>query len=301
MVGQFKWDLTGPSYLLPVRRPGITNGFVVADVTAEERLSEHEIRYFIRKVKMYQNTSNSGVLFPILMARGFSGEALTQGHKAGLMLTTPRTLFGKGVSDALEELTKTLTRAAAIAAVDGDRLHYLLNHLTEIEGRAGNMRGILFELMVAHVAKRHFGGSVDVGKSHTHRQDGRSVDLDVICVTGQSSVHLIECKGKAPGGVVSKEEVAEWIRKLPLMQDYVVSREHLRERHQTYEFWTTGSFASDALGLLEVECSRRTKRPIFWKDGTAVRKKASELRLKSIGDALDQHFVKHPLAQATSS
>ena len=44
-VGQFKWDLTGPSYLLPVRRADTQNGFVVADVFAEGRLDVPHIRY----------------------------------------------------------------------------------------------------------------------------------------------------------------------------------------------------------------------------------------------------------------
>ena len=63
------------------------------------------------------------------------------------MLTTPKNLFGRHVADALADLMRTLQNAAAIAAVDGDRLYKLLDQLSEIEGRAGNMRGILFELI----------------------------------------------------------------------------------------------------------------------------------------------------------
>lgn len=300
-VGQFKWDLTGPSYLLPVRRSNNRNGFVVADVFAGSRLGVPEIRYFIRKVQMYNKTSNSGPLFPILMAQSFTGESMTEGHKAGLMLTTPGNLFGQNVADALDNLIRTLTNAAAIAAVDGERLCMLLDTLTEIEGRAGNMRGILFELIAAHVAKREFGGSVDVGQLHSHRKSGKSVEIDVICVTDKASVHLIECKGKGPGGTVSLDEVNEWIRKLHAMRDYVESREHLRQRKQTYEFWTTATFHTDAMDKLEFESARRTKRPIAWKDGKAVRRMAARLNLKSIRDALDQHFLKHPLARATNS
>ena len=295
-VGQFKWDLTGPSYLLPVRRLNNRNGFVVADVFAGDRLDVLGIRYFIRKVQMYGKTSNSGPIFPILMAQSFSGESLTEGHKAGLMLTTPKNLFGQSVARALDDLIATLTNAAAIAAVDDGRLCNLLNQLSEIEGRAGNMRGILFELIAAHVAKHHFGGNIDVGQLHTHRESGMTVDLDVICVTEQASVHLVECKGKHPGGTVSLSEVNEWTSKLPVMRDYVASREHLRERNQTYEFWTTGTFEPDALAKLETEREKRTKRPIDWKDGKAVRGIAAKLKLKSIGDALDQHFLEHPLA-----
>ena len=102
MVGQFKWDLTGPSYLLPVRRANTQNGFVVADVFAEGRMEAHHIRYFIRKVQTYQKTANSGALFPILMAESFTGDAMTEGHKAGLMLTTPKNLFGRHVAAALD-------------------------------------------------------------------------------------------------------------------------------------------------------------------------------------------------------
>lgn len=300
-VGQFKWNLTGPSFLLPVRRSNGKNGFVVADVFAEGPLGESDIRYFIRKVQTYQKTSNSGPLFPILMAQGFTSEALKEGHKTGLMLTTPNNLFGRSVARALDDLMGTLKNAAAIAAVDGDRLCNIFDQLSEIEGRAGNMRGILFELIVAHIAKREFGGNIDVGKLHTHRQSGKSVDLDVICVTEGTSVHLIECKGKHPGGRVSVAEVNEWLEKLPIMQDYFASRDYLRERKQMYEFWTTGTFMPDALVVLERERAQRTKRPIVWKDGTAVRRMAAKLRLKRIGDALDQHYVKHPLARTATT
>ena len=301
MVGQFKWDLTGPSYLLPVRRANTPNGFVVADVFAGDRLHVPDIRYFIRKVQTYQKTSNSGTLFTILMAESFTGKAVTEGHRIGLMLTTPTNLFGQSVARALDDLIQTLINAVAIASVDGDHLCGLVDQLSEIEGRAGNMRGILFELIAAHIAKRKFGGSIDIGKLHRHRQSGKTVDLDVICVTERTSIHLIECKGKHSNGMVSLEEVNKWIGKLPLMQDYVASQNHLRERDQTYEFLTTGTFEPEALAALKVEKANRTKRPIVWKDGRAMRKIAAKLRLKRIGDALDQHFLKHPLARATAS
>ena len=75
-----------PSYLLPLRRANVPQGFVVADVFTEGRLDVPHIRYFIRKAQTYQRTSNSGVLFPILMAESFTGDAMTEGHRVGLML-----------------------------------------------------------------------------------------------------------------------------------------------------------------------------------------------------------------------
>ena len=300
-VGQFRWDLTGPSYLLPVRRANSSPGFVVADVFTEGRLEVQQIQYFIRKVQTYQKTSNSGTLFPILMAASFTGAAMTAGHKVGLMLTTPENLFGRRVAAALADLMDTLENAAAFAAVDGDRLYEMLTALSEIEGRAGNMRGIMFELIAAYLAKRCMGGSVDLGVKHTHHQNGKHAELDVVCETDRNTVHVIECKGKRPGGIVSLQEVNHWLGKLPIMQDYVASRDHLRERKQAYEFWTSGTFAADALARLKLEQANRTMRPIAWKDGEAVRQIAAELKLKTIGDALEQHFVKHPLAKLSAN
>ena len=304
MVGQFKWDLTGPSYLFPlrrVRRRVIQPGFVVADVFSEGQLDVPHIQYFIRKAQLYQKTSNSGALFPILMATSFTGDAITTGHKAGLMLTTPETLFGRRIAEALADLVSTLKNAAAIASVDGERLYKLLDRLSEIEGRAGNMRGILFELIAAHLAKRHIGGNIDFGVLHKHRKTGEMADLDVVCVTDRNTIQVIECKGKSPGGTVSLGEVTDWLRKLPIIQDYAASQDHLRERDQTYAFWTTGRFTLDALNRLEIEQRNRTKRKIAWEDGEALRKIAAKLKLKIIGKALDVHYVKHPLAKLSAA
>jgi hypothetical protein len=295
LVGQFKWDMTGPCYLLPLRRERFTHGFVVADVFADTELDAYQIRYFVRKAQMYQKTSNSGPLFPILMAESFTRDALTEGHKAGLLLTTPGNLFGQAVARALVDLVRTLKRIAGYASADIEALSDLLTKLAEIEGRAGNMRGILFELMVARIAATTWEGRVDIGVRHTHREDGRSAELDVVCERAQE-VHVIECKGKIPGGTVSLAEVEDWLRRLPVMRDYVASRDYLRDHWEIYEFWTTGTFERDALEKLQFEKAHRTRRPIDWQDGTTVRKIVASRGLKSIGDALDQHFLRHPLA-----
>ena len=299
-VGQFKWDLTGPSYFLPVRRvkkKKTQPGFLVADCFAEGLLDVHQIQHFIRKVQTYLKTSNSGFLFPVLMAEGFTGDAITQGHRAGLMLTTPKNLFGQRVADALADLLQTLKNVASIVASSGDKLYELIDRLSEIEGRSGNMRGIMFELMAAHIAQRKFGAFIELGVHHTHSRNGRQAELDVICVIGHHAVQIIECKGKVPGGNVSLTEVEDWLKKIPIARDYVATQENLCERKQTYALWTTGAFEADALNRLKYEQKIRTKRPVTWKDGRAVRRTVADLKLKTIGDALNQHFLKHPMVR----
>ena len=162
------------------------------------------------------------------------------------------------------------------------------------------MRGIIFELLVAYVATRAYSGRIDLRVVHTHRKSGAKAEIDVLCARNSNEVYMIECKGKIPGGTVSLEEVEHWLSKLPIMRDYVASRADLRECKQTYAFWTTGEFQPDAIAKLTYEQQQRTKRPIEWKDGEAVRKIAAELNLGSIRDALREHFVKHPVAKLRS-
>ena len=86
-------------------------------------------------------------------------------------------------------------------------------------------------------------------------------------------------------------------RKLPIMQDFVANRDDLREHDQAYEFWTTGTFEANALSKLKTEQKLRTKKTIVWKDGDDIRRVASRLGLKTIVDALNEHFLKHPVAR----
>jgi hypothetical protein len=153
LAGQFMFDLTAPSYLSPLMN-GKKNGFFAADVFAEGIFDEHAIQYFLRKSALLRATSqNSGQTLTMLVAEGFTGAALTAGRAAGVILATPSTLFGGRVAGALLSLTATLRNAAAIAVENPQRITRLLNELAEIQGAAGNLHGVIFELMTAYLKR----------------------------------------------------------------------------------------------------------------------------------------------------
>lgn len=300
-IGPFAFDLAGPSYLLPLRHSSAP-GFFVADVFADGTLTEHQIQFFIRKCRMLKATRRDSGVLGMLVADSFTGPALTEGHAAGILLATPRTLFGPRVGDAMASLVETLKRAAAYAASDSpDRIVSLVEDLSTIEGSAGNLRGILFELITGYLARRD-SVSIDLGIRARDPKTGRQADIDVQAVKAHSTaVTVIECKGKAPGATVSADEVQEWIDKLPVIHAHYKVHSSLREAQLTCELWTSASFEPDALALLNSEKVKRVKRPIGWKDGAAVVTLAATAKEKAIADALYQHFVKHPLARVSVS
>jgi hypothetical protein len=297
-VGPFVWDLSGPSYLLPLQRAESQPGFFVADAFADGILDEYQIQYFIRKARMLKACLKGAGVLPVLVAEGFTGPALTLGHKAGVILATPQTLFGRRVGAAIRTLVDTLQNAAAIASSNPDKLVQLIQDLNEIEGAAGNLRGVLFNLMAAHLARRD-AASIDIGVRAWDETTGKSADIDILKITNQAaSCVAIECKGKQPGGIVTAEEVDNWLKRIPTFRAHFQRHQYLREAKATFELWTSGTFSSDAITLLTEQKAVRTKAAIDWKDGQQVLALSNASKEKAITDALFEHFLRHPLAEA---
>ncbi|TKT81025.1 hypothetical protein [Aquamicrobium sp. LC103] len=295
-IGPFPFDLAGPSYLLPLQGGPAKPGFVVADVFAEGMLTANQIQYFIRKSRVLKSTFGDIRVLSILVAEAFTGEALTAGHAAGIVMATPKDLFGKRVGAAVSSLCEVLKNAAKYSSSSPERLTLLLDSLFDIEGRNGNLRGVLFELVAGYLARRD-AASIDMNIKATDPSSGKTAEIDVQKITHQTkSVTAIECKGKEPGGVLSLEEVETWLKKISIVKAHYREHNSLREAQHRFEIWTSGSIAPEALAKLAEEKEKRIKSPIDWKDGRAVLDLAKLEKEKGIVDALNQHFLVHPLA-----
>lgn len=296
-IGQFSFDLAGPSYLLPLKRGAGRPGFFIADVFAAGPLDEFQIRYFIRKAEALHASMGGATVLPLLVADSFTGNAATAAHSAGIILATPSSLFGKRVGSALKTLLSTLNSAARSAASDKpDKILGLLNDLSEIEGRAGNLRGPLFELMAAYLARRD-AVSIDMGVRASDEETGNSADIDILKITNQSSsCTTIECKAREPGGFVDEATVSGWLKRTAIFKAHLKAQSQFRESAISFEIWTTGTFAPDALTRLVAEKAQRSRYPIDWKDGAAVLKIARSGRERAVAAAFEEHFMRHPLA-----
>jgi len=296
----FLFDLAGPSYLLPIRSGGEQPGFVVADVFSGAVMDEHQIYYFLRKVAVVNailKRNGSGV-FAFLIADGFTSAAYTAGHAAGVSLATPKELFGVRAGNALQTLAQTLRNTAAFAAsASPERIAKLIDDLSDIEGSAGNLRGVLFELLCAYLIRRD-AQSINMGVKATDISTGKVADIDILKYTNQlSDCVAIECKGKEPGGMLSLEEAQDWIRRLPTFFSHI--RAGNREAAVSFELWTSGEIEADALAYLRREQTKRTKTPISWRAGKDILSLAVKGKERAITDALKQHFFHHPLSKVT--
>ncbi|MCJ2032710.1 hypothetical protein [Methylobacterium sp. J-068] len=302
-VGTFSWDLTGPSYLQPMRRTNkqgkIQPGFLVCDVALTGGVP-HEVivNSFIKKISTLQRLNLSTPILPILITDGYDREAFSAGRSHGIVMGTVKSLFGHDVARGLDILLRVLTSAAATAAQSPEAITEIFSKLSTIEGAAGNLRGPLFEMIVGFCVKRVEGGSIEIGDRVTNPSNGAKAEIDVRLTRENKQFHCYECKGYHAGNRVNLAEVEKWAKeKVPAIYGYMKSHGTFKDYKASFNFWTTSSFNDDAAEFLVNYAKRTKKYSIGFKDGKAVRQYAAEASSKSIIEILDQHYLAEPLTK----
>lgn len=112
-------------------------------------------------------------MFAFLIAEGFTSAGYTVGHAAGVPLATPKELFGVRAGNALQTLAQTLRNTATCAAsAPPERIAKLIDDLSDIEGAAGNLLGVLFELLCAYLVPGRANERSWVGRTPIRKLDG---------------------------------------------------------------------------------------------------------------------------------
>lgn len=233
----------------------------------------------------------------MLVADGFTKEAWNAARSDGLLVATPRHLFGEAVAAGLRELVQTLSNAAAAAAKNPEVIWTLFSKLGEVEGAAANLRGPLFEMIVAHGVRAVDGASIEIGKQ-VAAPSGQLAEVDVLA-TKPDHWRFIECRGHAPGHRVSLDQVKTWCEeKVPRIREWALNRIERTQTRMSFEYWTTGTFEGEAEEYLDRRRSRTNKYDLARMDGPAVLEYARRVGSRHIVDTLNEHYFRHPLAHA---
>lgn len=300
----FDFDIVGPSYLRPLRQQRknkVSPGFFVADVIAGKTLDEAHVAPFLRKCKTLGSLRKLRPFVPMVIADGFSREALHACRSAGIVATTPSTLFGQDVARALKDLFDTLSNAATVAATDPGRIETLFSSLSKVEGAVLNLRGALFELIVGHMVRAVEGPSIDLGVQVRDPNTNRRTEIDIRWVK-EKRICLYECRGYQPASIISEAMIRTWLEeKVPMIYASLRQEERFSDSKIAFEFWTTGRFHPDALKLLRTAKKTIRKYRIGWKDSKAVRDYAQQIKAPGIRKILGEHYFNHPLTELSKS
>lgn len=261
-------------------------------------ISVDELRPFINKCKTLRNLANVGRCLQIFVADGYEREALALAKEAGVVPATTETLFGLEVAKALRQLTDVLKdvypREGTLGKVDE-----VFSRLSHIEGAATNLRGALFEFVVAEIERTNSPHTSIQLNEILRDQQGKSVEVDVLIFHSNHSVRFIECKGYKPGGTVPDDMVERWLEdRIPLIRSIAGQDRSWRNCEMIFEFWTSGRLSMESKAMIQAKIGniRRFKLRILESQEIAnIVKQTNSTSLKKVyGD----HFLDHPLETA---
>ncbi len=295
--GAYKWDITAPSYILPLRTykdKSLQPGFVVADVFNGE-LDEDGIQYFINKCKNMSSLKSTKPFLPILLANRFTKNAYQLGRSEGYLLTTPEILFSDEIAKAFIGLTESMTNMAAIASREPEKMIHVFNSLKKIEGVAHNLKGALFEMLSAHIVHKSEGAYIDIGNK-VEDLSGNKAEIDVLAIQGNHSIKVIECKAKNPNTLINKSDIEKWTNdRIPLIYKWIKSQERFDSMEILFEYWTTSDYSEDSKKAISEYKPR--KYGSSFRNGKQILDYAKKAKVPSIVDTLNEHFIKHPLSK----
>lgn len=302
-VARFEWDMTAPSYISGLTTwnavAGKPNpGFLIADVLlGRGSVDERSVAPFVYKCETLRRTSKARCM-QVLLAEGFTREALLQVRRCGAVPGRIDELFGRDVAKALKELIATLAQTATQAA-DPEKFDFLFSSLGRFEGAAGRLRGALFEFVAAKLLEQNGWQEVVVNK--LYRENGR--DLAEVDVRGckEDVVLFVECKGITPGTVLSDEEVKLWLEKrVPAVAAKVRQTGEYNGFQLKFELWTTGELSREAMAMVATrqEQVRPTKYTVGVRFGPDLHQDAMRhKRQPAMAKVLEQHFLASPLCE----
>lgn len=269
--GQFKWDLSAPSYLQPLRR--LTKerkplaGFVVADVLLGRDVEPADVEYFFRKTDTMNRQPSAFVA--MLIANRFREDALRAGRNKGLLFVTTETLFGREVAEGITQLIQVLSNAAAAISSDPTLVSQLFLKLDALKGASLNLKGPLFELLQAHLMRVHGWNLLSIGDLRRDPISKRVAEIDILAIKG-TQVVACECKGYV-GNAVEEEEVEKWLQtKVPTIRASMEFDRFYQTKEVIFQFRTTSTFSSEALAYLKNKKSEIKKFQFDWEDGSGV-------------------------------
>jgi hypothetical protein len=294
-VGTFAWDLAGPSYMNALKwwkGDKLNPGFVVCDVGLHGRVGLPELKPFLHKCETLQQLRGIGKTIHIFIAERYTHEALLAAKTAGVLPATPDVLFGKGASAGFMALASVM-KDLAQQTLHPEKFHALFEGLSQVEGAVGNIRGALFEMLVAEVVRRSQPNArIDLNRQ-CKGNDGHKAEVDVFVTVPHQPFRLIECKGNHPDVTLSDEEVSLWLdTRILRVRQYLDRTREGPWVKPIFELWHTGHLSTQAMKkITATQHVNRNKFDLWVYGPEKIREKVTALADHALINTFAQHFL----------
>jgi hypothetical protein len=211
---QTHWDFHGPVYFGPfseskaLTRASQGGSFVVAEFLGFRQFTIVDCQSTIERVRSIGHRWKTTSLIPIAVAPAFSQDAWNQLRAAGVIAATVRDVFGPNIEELLRRFCKAIASDAPTAQnLDEIEQSLVLTKGTVAsEGLLGNLKGALFELIVA-LGLRADGYDTTLQKMVRRPDVGEEFEIDIVATRSESLCKLFECKGRREGYTERRHEI----------------------------------------------------------------------------------------------
>ena len=290
------WDIHGPIYLGPftrdikLRRSKTKENFLVLEIIGYRTWSKVDTEAILERYKNIAFRWNTISVTPIAIAPSFSSNSWNDLRAAGIVPVLFKNVFGRNVDELLRSLWKALsTKELGPSQQDEIEKALKLASGTVInESIVGNLKGILFEVLVA-LAWKASGFDVTLQKVIQNIANEEKYEVDVLAIRGDDC-KLIECKGHHASHLESKKELERHFKKrCALAADQFGWNVTDRYKHVEAIFVTTGKLDSDAATYAKqmrkshgITCTVWTREKLLsW---------LKELGQKQLAKIIDRHY-----------
>jgi hypothetical protein len=291
MYGQFTWDLVGPCYLAGVityRGGVLKNGFIAGDILLDRPVRLEDLIPFFNKWDCLRAQRRPTRFQPIFIAESFAPDALEALRKRGCFVAIPSTIFGEEIGRQLGQLIDIIGNAAAAVVKDPDGVFKLIDRMSKLEGASLNLRGVVVELIIAHLYKLR-AYNIDI-RQRIKSKNGDPAEIDVKA-TNRQEVVCIECKGKSASGLVGYEEVEKWLYEtLPRIKSWLKLADSL-PTNRRFEFYSSTDYTPEAADLIARTTPLHKSEPIRFYKGSDIVEGLHQQNERALIEIFKEQFV----------
>ena len=288
--GPFNWDIVGPSYLsgLTGKKEGkITQGYVVGDIILDKEIQLSDLIPFFYKTDLIRNQKNQKRFVAMFIADLFAPDALNELRRRGFLVATPENLFGAEIAKLLKELVNTIEHAAAAIVKNPDAVFKLIGKISKIEGASYNLRSVILELIIGRLFTIN-GYQIQI-RQLIRDPYFESAEIDIKAVK-DNEVICIECKAKAPGNLVNKDEIEEWINtSYPRIKGWLKNANTLPSK-RAFHFYSSTDYSLEAKVFISQLREIHKRQAISFYNGQDIIKFLGEQKQNSLVTIFKEHF-----------
>jgi hypothetical protein len=246
----YYWHLYGKSFILDSFSLS-KDVFIVVDILQNDKpIAIDQISYYIKKVEATRSQSKKANFLPILISEYFHKDTLLELRKKKIMATTIKNLLGEEVAKIIKELQTQLINITKSITEDPKKIFEIIKSLRRTVGITDNLKGKLFEFLIATTVYYENGNHFEIGKLITDPKTFQKAEIDILTYDHSRSIEIYECKSYFRNNI-TETDIKDWFLKINRITSWIKSQEIHKNREIKFYYYTLSDYDKKSKEILD--------------------------------------------------